>query len=62
MEDNNNKYKKYEQELKWQQQREIDRCQKYGEACSFGICDECPVTLGIQSEENKEGSEAENEQ
>ena len=53
MEDKDNKYKQYEQELKWQRQREMDRCQKYGETCSFGICDECPVTLGIQTDEDE---------
>lgn len=30
---------------------EMERCQKYGESCSYGICDECPVTKGGSKDE-----------
>lgn len=49
--DNDNKYKRYEKEIQKDREKQMQMCQKYGESCDFGICDECPVTLGVQTDE-----------
>lgn len=34
--------------LKKQREEEQKLCAKEGKACDFGICDECPLTIGSQ--------------
>lgn len=42
-------YKEQEQarlqrDMEWQHEREMFNCEMHGKPCSYGICDECPLT------------------
>lgn len=44
----------YVSEQEWKCQVEIWQCERFGKMCSYGICDECPVTGGNKDDDNDE--------